>query len=64
MQQRRRESEQTRQCIAEELAMREESIRLDAIRRAEVQRLILQMQQQATAEKAFEAEQNKQSRNL
>ena len=43
-----------------ELASREESIRLDAIRRAEVQRMTLLMQQQATAEKAFEAEQRKQ----
>ena len=49
--------ERTQQRIAEELAEREESIRLDAIRQAEVQRMVLQMQQQATAEKAFEAEQ-------
>jgi DNA repair exonuclease SbcCD ATPase subunit len=51
--QQRLEAERTRQQIADELAMREESIRLDAIRRAEVQRLIVQMQQQATAEKAL-----------
>jgi len=63
-QQQRLEADRTRQRIANELAMREESIRLDAIRRAEVQRLIVQMQQQATAEKAVEAEQNAQSRNF
>jgi hypothetical protein len=55
--QRRLESERASQRIADELAFREESIRLDAIRRAEVHRLVMQMQQQATAEKAFEAEQ-------
>jgi len=49
--------ERANQRIAEELASREESIRLDAIRRAEVQRMTMLMQQQATAEKAFEAEQ-------
>ena len=54
--QRRLEADRTQRKIANELAMREESIRLDAIRRAEVQRLVVQMQQQATAEKAFEAE--------
>ena len=54
--QKRLESDRAQRRIAEELASREESIRLDAIRRAEVQRLVLQMQQQATAEKAFEAE--------
>jgi len=54
--QKRLEADRTHQRIADELAMREESIRLDAIRRAEVQRLVVQMQQQATAEKAFEAE--------
>jgi len=62
--QKRLEADRTHQRIADELAMREESIRLDAIRRAEVQRLILQMQQQATAEKAFEADQSKQSGNV
>ena len=56
-QQKRLDAEQAKQRVAEELAIREESIRLDAIRRAEVQRLIIQMQQQATAEKAFEADQ-------
>ena len=55
--QRRLELERANQRIAEELASREESIRLDAIRRAEVQRMTMLMQQQATAEKAFEAEQ-------
>jgi DNA repair exonuclease SbcCD ATPase subunit len=37
--------------IEQEINDREEQIRLDAVRKAEVQRLILQMQQQATAEK-------------
>jgi hypothetical protein len=59
-QQQRLEAERTQQRLTEELATREESIRLDAIRRAEVQRLVLQMQQQATAEKAVEAESNRQ----
>ena len=63
-QQKRLEAERARQRITNELAMREESIRLDAIRRAEVQRLVIQMQQQATAEKAFEAEQKNQSENV
>jgi hypothetical protein len=58
--QKRLASERTKQRIADELAAREESIRLDAIRQAEVQRLVLQMQQQATAEKAFEADQKQQ----
>jgi uncharacterized protein YhaN len=53
----RSEAHRTKQRIAEELAAREQSIRLDAIRQAEVQRMVLQMQQQATAEKAFEADQ-------
>ena len=55
--QRRLESAQANRRIEQELSSREESIRLDAIRRAEVQRMTLLMQQQATAEKAFEAEQ-------
>ena len=55
--QRRLDADRTEQRVAEELANREEAIRLDAIRRAEVQRMVMQMQQQATAEKAFEAEQ-------
>ena len=59
-QQKRLETERTKQRIAEELAVREESIRLDAIRQAEVQRMVLQMQQQATAEKAYEADQKRQ----
>ena len=63
-QQKRLEADRTRKRIASELAIREESIRLDAIRHAEVQRLVVQMQQQATAEKAVAAEQSKQSRNL
>jgi hypothetical protein len=58
-QQRRLEMEQIKQHIAEELASREEAIRLDAVRRAEIQRLALQMQQQASAEKAFEADTGK-----
>ena len=58
-QQKRRDAERAEERLAEELARREATIRLDAIRRAEVQRLIVQMQQQATAEKAFEAEQQK-----
>jgi len=62
--QQRLEADRASRRIADELAMREESIRLDAIRRAEVQRLVIQMQQQATAEKAFEAEQNKQGGNV
>jgi hypothetical protein len=41
------------------MALSEESIRLDAIRQAEVQRMVLHMQQQATAEKAFEADQRR-----
>ena len=56
-QQKRLDAERAKQHIAKELASREESIRLDAIRRAEVHRLIVQMQQQATAEKAVEADQ-------
>jgi uncharacterized protein YhaN len=56
-QQKRLDAARVEQRLASELAKREETIRLDAIRRAEVQRLIVQMQQQATAEKAFEAEQ-------
>ncbi|MCL2710227.1 MAG: AAA family ATPase [Planctomycetaceae bacterium] len=62
--QKRLEADRTQQRIANEIAMREESIRLDAVRRAEVQRLIVQMQQQATAEKAVEAEQNMQRHNF
>ncbi|MDR2438966.1 MAG: AAA family ATPase [Planctomycetaceae bacterium] len=50
-------AENARQKIEQEIADREEFIRLDALRKAEVQRLILQMQQQATAEKTFEAQQ-------
>ncbi|MDR3196548.1 MAG: AAA family ATPase [Planctomycetaceae bacterium] len=52
-------AEKARQKIEQEIADREEFIRLDALRKAEVQRLILQMQQQATAEKIFEAQQKK-----
>jgi uncharacterized protein YhaN len=59
LQQKRLETQRANQRIAKELASREESIRLDAIRRAEVQRMTLLMQQQATAEKAFDAEQRK-----
>ena len=55
-QQQRLESEKAKRRIENELASREESIRLDAIRRAEVQRMTVLMQQQATAEKAFEEE--------
>ncbi|MDR1141843.1 MAG: hypothetical protein LBL62_09135, partial [Planctomycetaceae bacterium] len=50
-------AEKARQKIEQEIADREEFIRLDALRKAEVQRLILQMQQQATAEKTIEAQQ-------
>ncbi|MDR0338405.1 MAG: AAA family ATPase [Planctomycetaceae bacterium] len=50
-------AEKARQKIEQEIADREELIRLDALRKAEVQRLILQMQQQATAEKILEAQQ-------
>ncbi|MDR2115221.1 MAG: AAA family ATPase [Planctomycetaceae bacterium] len=50
-------AEKARQKIEQEIADREEFIRLDALRKAEVQRLILQMQQQATAEKILEAQQ-------
>ena len=44
--------------------MREESIGSDAVRCAEIQRLIVQIQQQAAAEKVFESEQSKQERNF
>jgi hypothetical protein len=57
--QQRLEAEKAKQHIEHELASREESIRLDAIRRAEVQRMTLLMQQQATAEKDFETEQKR-----
>jgi uncharacterized protein YhaN len=50
-------AEKAKQKIEREIADREEFIRLDALRKAEVQRLILQMQQQATAEKILEAQQ-------
>jgi uncharacterized protein YhaN len=55
-QERRLQKEQDEQRLTAELAAREETIRLDAVRKAEVQRLIMQMQQQATADKAVEAE--------
>ncbi|MDR0522620.1 MAG: AAA family ATPase [Planctomycetaceae bacterium] len=58
----RKAVQEREQRIAEELAAREEQIRLDAVRQAEVQRLVLQMQQQATAEKAVEAEQQNHKR--
>ncbi|MCL2745425.1 MAG: hypothetical protein FWE67_16415, partial [Planctomycetaceae bacterium] len=47
--------ERNRKIIEGELARREENIRRDALRKAEVQRLIVQMQQRATAEKAVDA---------
>jgi uncharacterized protein YhaN len=50
-------AEKAKQKVEQEIANREEFIRLDALRKAEVQRLILQMQQQATAEKILEAQQ-------
>ncbi|MDR1963633.1 MAG: hypothetical protein LBQ50_07625, partial [Planctomycetaceae bacterium] len=52
-------AEKTKRKIEQEIANREEAIRLDALRKAEVQRLILQMQQQATAEKILEAQQKR-----
>ncbi|MDR3232713.1 MAG: AAA family ATPase [Planctomycetaceae bacterium] len=58
-QEKRLHREQEEERLRAELAEREESIRLDAVRKAEVQRLVVQMQQQATAEKAVEAERDK-----
>jgi hypothetical protein len=37
---------------------------LDAVRRAEIQRLTVQIQQQAATEKAFESEQSKTGTNF
>ncbi len=49
-------AERARRRLEKELADREDSIRRETMRKAEVQRLVLLMQQQATAEKAIEAE--------
>ncbi len=62
---RRREAERRarydeKQRLEMEIARREESIRREALRKAEVQRLVLQMQQIATAEKALEADKREQ----
>lgn len=50
-------AEKSKRLLESELAKRADDIRLDALRKAEVQRLILQMQQQATADKAVQAQQ-------
>ncbi|GHT31574.1 hypothetical protein FACS1894214_2980 [Planctomycetales bacterium] len=48
-------AERNRQMVEDEVAQREDKIRQETLHRAEVQRLIEQMQQQATAEKVVQA---------
>ena len=45
-------AEKAKMLIEQELLEREEAVRAETMRKAEVQRLVLQMQQQATAEKS------------